>query len=35
VALSFSRWAGKGGTAYTVSANTGVLSSTQVGGSIY
>jgi cyanophycinase len=33
--FDLSRWAGKGGTAYTVSANTGVLSSTQVGGSIY
>ena len=28
-------WTGTGGTAYTVSANAGVLSSTQPGGSIY
>ena len=28
-------WTGRGGTAYTVSANAGVLSSTQAGGSIY
>ena len=28
-------WKGKGGTSYTVSANSGVLSSTQAGGSIY
>lgn len=29
------KWKGKGGTAYTVSATAGVLSSTQAGGSIY
>lgn len=29
------RWSGRGGTAYTVSANAGVLSSTQAGGGIY
>jgi len=29
------RWAGKGGVAYMVSANAGVLSSTQAGGEIY
>ena len=29
------RWTGRSGTAYTVSANAGVLSSTQAGGSIY
>jgi cyanophycinase len=28
-------WKGNGGTTYTVSANSGVLSSTQVGGAIY
>jgi cyanophycinase-like exopeptidase len=28
-------WRGTGGTSYTVSANTGVLSSTQAGGAIY
>jgi cyanophycinase-like exopeptidase len=28
-------WTGSGGTAYSVSANVGVLSSTQVGGAIY
>src|SRR5256886_3393870 len=34
-ALNLSHWSGKGGVAYTVSANAGVLSSTQSGGSIY
>jgi cyanophycinase len=29
------RWSGKGGVSYTVSADAGVLSSTQAGGSIY
>jgi cyanophycinase len=29
------RWSGKGGVAYTVSADAGVLTSTQTGGSIY
>jgi cyanophycinase len=29
------RWTGKGGVSYTVSANAGVLSSTQSGGGIY
>ena len=33
--FNLATWRGKGGTAYTVSANTGVLSSTQAGGSIY
>ena len=33
--FNLSMWTGKGGTAYTVSANAGVLSSTQAGGSIY
>lgn len=33
--FSLSTWNGKGGTAYTVSANAGVLSSTQPNGSIY
>jgi cyanophycinase len=33
--FDLSSWTGKGGTAYTVSANAGVLSSTQAGGSIY
>ena len=33
--FSLSTWRGKGGTAYTVSANAGVLSSTQANGSIY
>jgi hypothetical protein len=28
-------WKGRGGVAYTVSANAGVLSSTQPNGSIY
>jgi len=34
-AFDLGRWAGKGGVAYTVSANAGVLSSTQAGGGIY
>jgi cyanophycinase-like exopeptidase len=29
------RWTGRNGTSYSVSANAGVLSSTQAGGSIY
>ena len=29
------RWSGKGGISYTVSADAGLLSSTQAGGSIY
>jgi cyanophycinase-like exopeptidase len=29
------KWTGRGGTAYAVSANAGVLSSTQTGGAIY
>jgi cyanophycinase len=33
--FSLSQWSGTGGTAYTVSANGGVLSSTQAGGDIY
>jgi cyanophycinase len=33
--FNLSMWKGKGGTAYTVSANAGVLSSTQPNGSIY
>ena len=33
--FSLSTWKGRGGTAYTVSANAGVLSSTQANGSIY
>jgi len=33
--FNLSTWKGKGGVAYTVSANSGVLSSTQVNGSIY
>ena len=33
--FNLSRWTGKGGTSYTVSANAGVLSSTQPGGSAY
>lgn len=33
--FSLSTWSGTGGTAYTVSANAGVLSSTQAGGAIY
>ena len=33
--FSLSTWSGTGGTAYTVSANAGVLSSTQAGGGIY
>ena len=33
--FDLSSWTGRGGTAYTVSANAGVLSSTQAGGSIY
>lgn len=33
--FNLSTWTGKGGTAYTVSANAGVLSSTQPNGSIY
>jgi cyanophycinase-like exopeptidase len=34
-AFNLGRWTGTGGVAYTVSANAGVLSSTQAGGSIY
>ncbi len=33
--FDLSKWSGKGGVAYTVSADAGVLSSTQAGGSIY
>jgi cyanophycinase-like exopeptidase len=33
--FNLSQWSGTGGVAYTVSANAGVLSSTQAGGSIY
>jgi cyanophycinase len=33
--FNLGHWSGKGGVAYTVSANAGVLSSTQSGGSIY
>jgi cyanophycinase len=33
--FNLSTWKGRGGTAYLVSANAGVLSSTQAGGSIY
>ena len=33
--FDLNRWSGRSGTAYTVSANAGVLSSTQAGGSIY
>jgi cyanophycinase-like exopeptidase len=33
--FDLTHWTGKSGTAYAVSANTGVLSSTQAGGSIY
>ena len=33
--FDLSRWSGRGGTEYTVSADAGVLSSTQPGGSIY
>jgi cyanophycinase-like exopeptidase len=33
--FSLSTWKGKSGTAYTVSANAGVLSSTQTNGLIY
>jgi len=33
--FSLSTWKGTGGVSYTVSANAGVLSSTQSGGSIY
>jgi cyanophycinase len=33
--FNLSTWTGTGGAAYTVSANAGVLSSTQAGGSIY
>jgi len=33
--FNLSTWKGKGGVAYTVSANSGVLSSTQTNGSIY
>ena len=34
-AFDLGRWAGRGGVSYAVSANAGVLSSTQPGGSIY
>jgi cyanophycinase len=33
--FNLSRWTGNGGVSYTVSANAGVLSSTQAGGSVY
>lgn len=33
--FDLSRWSGRGGTAYTVSADAGVVSSTQAGGGIY
>jgi len=33
--FDLSRWSGRAGVAYTLSANAGVLSSTQAGGSIY
>jgi cyanophycinase len=33
--FSLSNWSGQGGVSYSVSANAGVLSSTQAGGSIY
>ena len=33
--FNLARWTGTGGVTYTVSANAGVLSSTQSGGSIY
>ena len=33
--FNLSRWTGKGGISYSVSANTGVLSSTQANGLIY
>lgn len=33
--FNLARWTGTGGTAYTVSATAGVLSSTQAGGNIY
>ena len=33
--FNFSTWSGSGGTAYTLSAENGVLTSTQAGGSIY
>ena len=33
--FNLSRWSGQGGVSYFVSANAGVLSSTQAGGSIY
>jgi len=33
--FDLSRWTGKGGVNFTVSADAGVLSSTQAGGAIY
>ena len=33
--FSIPHWSGKGGTAYSVSANAGGLSSTRAGGAIY
>jgi len=33
--FDLTRWTGRSGTAYSVSANAGVLSSTQAGGSVY
>jgi hypothetical protein len=33
--FNLQQWTGTGGTAYQVSANAGVLSSTQAGGNIY
>ena len=33
--FDLNRWAGKGGVTYTVSADAGVISSTQAGGGIY
>jgi len=33
--FDLSRWVGKNGVSYSVSADAGVLSSTQTGGSVY
>jgi len=35
ISFDFSKWTGKGGTAYTLNVDAGVITSTQPGGSIY
>jgi len=35
ISFDFSNWTGKGGTAYTLNVDAGVITSTQPGGGIY